>query len=396
MTNSKNLSENLPEVCPVAGHAELAWARQKSWVGVSERGYEVLGYDSGWEVENSKETDKGGGFGIILDEVGLTDGPYRDEWNKQLVCHDGKERERMRKPVERLLRPGRIAKLQETVRTLINGILDDIDDPSNVEFMSQFAERLPTQLFCSLISAPLELEGDIFRITSKINPPILTFDVAGVKASEAAYWEGLEIMRKYISARRDNLTDDFTSEIIRCEQEGLLRADEVEGLAMMLLIASMDNTMHQIGLTFGTMLEDRTRWEQVLAKPTLATKAAEETFRMCPRFNAIGRHAPQDLPIHSFTFPAGSWIQVQTRACGRDEAKFENPDDFRLDRPAARSLQFGSVNYSCLGATLARLEVVESIRIVSERFPNIRLSDKWEYEVGPLVTECKKLPVSLI
>jgi len=396
MTKSNNSAASLPRIDPAADHAQLADARKQSGLATSDRGFEVLTYDNGWAVQSSKEMDIGGGFGVILDQVGITEGPIRDEWNKQVICHDDDQRERLRKPFERLLRPQQVAKLQGTVRNLINGILDDIEDPTNVDFMKQFADRLPTQLFCILISAPLEMEADIFRITSQINPPILTFDVPGIKASEAAYWEGLEIMRKYIEARRGNLGDDFTSELIRCEQEGLLAADEVETAAMSLLMASMDNTMHQIGLTLGTLLEDRSRWEQLLARPMAAPKAAEETFRMCPRFNAITRHASKEVEFEDFTFPADSWVQVHTRSCGRDETKFDDPNEFRLDRAPSRALQFGAAQYSCLGATLARLEISETLKIISERFPNIKMIGDWEYEAGPLVSECKKLQVSLV
>jgi len=396
MSESHNAPEELPRINPVATHSEYAEARRKSWVAASERGYEILAFDQGLAVETNKQVDVGGGFGVVLDQVGITEGRFRDEWEKQVICHDDDERERMRKPFERLLRPQQVAKLQGTVRELIHGILDDIEDPTDVEFMKQFADRLPTQLFCKLISAPLEMEGDIFRITSQINPPILTFDVAGIKASEEAYFEGLELMRGFIAARRDDLNEDFTSELIRCEQEGMIRPDEVETIAMSLLMASMDNTMHQLGLTFGTLLEDRSRWEAVLAKPTAAPKAAEETFRMCPRFTTIQRHTPTEIQIDDFTFPADKWLMVSTRACGRDEKKFEDPDEFRLDRPAARALQFGGNQYSCLGATMARLEISESIKIISERYPGIRMIEPWDYEVGPLVAECKKLRVSLV
>ena len=387
---------NLQQVSPMADIDGYKQARSHDWVGASPRGFEVLGFDNGWQVINSKNTDIGGGFGTVLDQVGITEGRYRDEWAKQVVCHDkGEQRTRLREAFTRLLKPQQVAKLQDTVRTLINGILDDIEDKSHVDFMTEFAIRLPTQLFCVLVSAPLSLEGEIYRITSQINPPILNFDKAGIPASEAAYFEGLAFMREHIEARRGNLGDDFTSELIRCELEGILRSDEVESVAMSLLMASMDNTMHQLGLTFGTLLEERSRWESVLARPTASPKAAEETFRMCPRFNAIGRHTPGELEIGDAVFPADTWVQVATRSCGRDEAKFEDPDQFRLDRPAARALQFGSVEYSCLGATLARLEVSESIRIIADRFPDISMLGEWEYEVGPMISECLKLKVAL-
>ncbi len=237
---------------------------------------------------------------------------------------------------------------------------------------------------------------EVLRITEAINPPILTFDAARMPESENAYWEGKAMLEKHIEARKNNLGDDFTSELLRLEAEGLIPPGETITFAMSFLIASMDNTMHQLGLTFGTLLEDRSRWEQVLAKPTAATQAGEETIRLCPRFNIIARHASKAITVDDFTFPADSWIWIDTRAGGRDETKFEAPDEFRLGRPPTRALQFGSANFSCLGATLARLELSETIRIIAERFPDIRMLGEWQADIGPMVSECAQLRVSLV
>lgn len=390
------MSQDLGRISPAASDQEYALARRRNWLAVSDRGYEVLTYEQAWAIMSSKDFDIGGGFGNILDQLGLTDGPYRAEWDKIIVCTEGDHRAHMRKPYMHLLKPQQVAKLQGLVRELIHGILDDIDDPTNVDFMAQIGDRLPTQLYCELISAPRELAPEIWRITNSINPPLITFNRDRLKESEEAYWEGMAFLHEHIEARRGSLGDDFTSELIRCEEQGLIAPDETMSVAMSLLIASMDNTMHQLGLSFGTLLEDRSRWEQVVAKPVLATQAAEETFRLCPRFNVIMRHAPHDIKVDGFTFPAGSWIAISTRSAGRDEGKFEAPDEFRLGRPAAKSLQFGGSSFSCLGATLARLEISETIKIVADRFPGIRMKGEWKRAIGPMVTECDALRVSLV
>jgi cytochrome P450 len=393
MTNPTH--NDLPKISPDASLEQYAAARKKSWLAVSERGYEVLTHDNGWAIMSSKNFDIGGGFVSVLEQVGLTEGPYREEWDKMIVCTEGDVREHMRIPYVHLLKPQQVVKLQSMVRELIHGILDEIGDPTDVDFMAQIADRLPTQLYCELISAPREMAPEIWRITNSINPPFITFNKDRLQESEDAYWEGLAFLREHIEARRSNLGDDFTSELIRCEQQGMMNPDETMSVAMSLLMASMDNTMHQLGLTFGTLLEDRSRWEQILARPTAAAQAAEETFRLCPRFNVIWRHASTDLTIDGFTFPAGSRVAISTRSGGRDESKFAAPNEFRLGRPASKSLQFGAASFSCLGATLARLEISEMIRIIAERFPKIRLIGDWKAAIGPMVTECEHLRVAL-
>lgn len=387
---------DIPEILPLSSQEEYAAARQKGWLARSQRGFEVLTHDQGWEIMSSKDFDIGGGFGVVLDAVGLTSGPYREEWDKQIVCNEGEKRTKMRLPYTRLLKPQQVAKLQGNVRAIINGILDDIKDPTDVDFMAEIAWRLPTQLYCDLISAPREMAPWIGRVTESINPPLLTLDKARLPESEAAYWEGLKFIEKHIDEKRAHLGDDFTSELIRCELEGIISHDEVKTLAMSLLIASMDNTLHQLGLTFGTLLEDRTRWEQVLARPTAAPQAAEESYRLCPRFGVIARHASRDIEVNGFTFPANSWIWISTRSGGRDETKFDDANNFKMGRPASRALMFGSNHYSCLGATLARLEITETMKIIAERFPDIRMKGDWRKVEGPLVTEVEHLRVSLV
>jgi cytochrome P450 len=136
----------IPQISPNPSLVEYAEARKVSWVAESERGFEVLTHENGWEIVSSKQFDIGGGFGNVLDQVGLTEGRYRDEWEKMIVCTEGDVRDHMRKPYMHLLKPQQVARLQGLVRELIHGILDDIEDPTDVDFMEQIAYRLPTQL----------------------------------------------------------------------------------------------------------------------------------------------------------------------------------------------------------------------------------------------------------
>jgi cytochrome P450 len=356
-----------------------------------------LRHEEGWQLATSDKTDINGGLTSFLDALGVVDTPYREEWDQQIVCHDNDEvRTKYREVFSHLLRPARVAKLRGAVRDMINEILDDITDPSDVDLTTQFAWRIPSLLFCHLISAPKSSEEFIFGLTSKINPPIFNLEKENMPASEAAYFEGLAFMREHLQARRGNLGDDFTSELLQFELDGKLTSREVDTVAMSMLMASMDNTMHQIALTFGILLEDRSRWEQILTQPSLATKAAEESFRLLPRFNVLVRRNLEPMTIGGIAIPERSSLQVSTRACGRDEALFDNPDEFSLDRKPTKQMMFGASNFSCLGAGLARLEVSEAIKLVAERFPDIRLAEDWEYEVRQFNTECKKLRVSLV
>jgi cytochrome P450 len=62
-------------------------------------------------------------------------------------------------------------------------------------------------------------------------------------------------------------------------------------------------------------------------------------------------------------------------AANRDPEVFPDPDRIDFSRPSARHLTFGFGSHFCLGSALARFELRTALRTLSERAPQIRLSD---------------------
>jgi len=374
---------------------DYAAARALDWAAESPRGLEVLRYRQGQELLDLRGLEKGPAFLQRLDDIGLTSGPAREYWERTLITNEGEVRERLRAPLAQLFRPAQIGKLQKTVRAMVDRALDEVDDPSDVDFMQQIAWKIPPQVYCHLISAPMELAPRIAHLSDTILAPILTCDKARLQNSIDALWAAEEFIQEHIEARRDNLGDDFTSALIRLQLQGLISPDDLILQALGILQASIDNTVHQMGLTFGTLLEDRSRWSALVQQPSLAANAIEETFRLRPRFGTIFRYARDPVHYEDILIPADSWVYVSVRSAGRDADRFEDPDTFRLGRPAAKALMFGNGPYNCLGQTLARLEIGEVVRAVLARYPNIRLLDEWRTFDTNAVSETAHLRVSL-
>ena len=72
--------------------------------------------------------------------------------------------------------------------------------------------------------------------------------------------------------------------------------------------------------------------------------------------------------IGGVDIPAGVTLMVLNGAANRDPRRFDNPDDFRVERGNAREhLAFGRGVHSCPGGPLARLETRVSIERLLER-----------------------------
>jgi len=66
---------------------------------------------------------------------------------------------------------------------------------------------------------------------------------------------------------------------------------------------------------------------------------------------------------------------VSIGGANRDPAVFEQPDEFRIDRPdPGRHLAFSLGIHHCLGASLARLEARIAIEELTRRYPALELA----------------------
>jgi cytochrome P450 len=73
---------------------------------------------------------------------------------------------------------------------------------------------------------------------------------------------------------------------------------------------------------------------------------------------------------------AGSTVMVINGAANRDPRRFENPDDFDVERKNARQhLAFGRGIHSCPGAPLARAETRIGLERLLDRTSDIRISE---------------------
>jgi cytochrome P450 len=281
--------------------------------------------------------------------------------------------------------------LRGTVRAIADRVLDEVPAGGHLDLMEHVAWRIPPIVYCELFSAPPEEAPTAARLSDSTLGPILTMDAARRQESLDAFTESLEFVREHVDRRRSDLGDDFTSALIREQEAGNLTEQEVLETGVGLLQASIDNTVHQIGLVLGTLLGRPDRWERIVADPALIPGAVEEVIRLRPRFGTIFRIAGSDLELEDVPVAEGSAVFVSVRAGQRDPRRFEDPDAFVLDREPSPPLMFGNGPFSCLGQHLARMEVHALLEALVARFPGVRLSAPMTWRDFDAVTEVETL-----
>ncbi|MBT2554869.1 cytochrome P450 [Arthrobacter sp. ISL-5] len=71
------------------------------------------------------------------------------------------------------------------------------------------------------------------------------------------------------------------------------------------------------------------------------------------------------------TIPAGAIVRLLPAAANRDSGKYPDGERFDIDRNTDGHLGFGHGVHSCLGAPLARLEVLVTVKLLAEKLGSL-------------------------
>ncbi|MBB3606793.1 cytochrome P450 [Mycolicibacterium sp. BK556] len=352
---------------------DLRSAQSRSPIAIGPLGPEILSYELARDMlrDNRFRLPPG----ITLAAQGITSGPLYEKLTNSLLGLEGAPHIRLRKLVAKAFTPRATSRLSDTIHEVMNGLIDRVMDAGQCDVVPDIARRYPTPIICALLGAPSE-DWQLFADWTEEIFKAFNFQ------PDAAFDES-EIMRAWgeldnyvdgmVAARRDNLTDDLVSELIRAESDGeRLNLEELRGLVAGFLMAGTDTTRNQLAASVQVLCEHPDQWAALRDQPELAMQAVEESMRHSPAACIVPRAAVEDAEFGGYLFPAGTFVLVNTFAANRDPAIYDDADRFditRSDVPAI--LTFGGGAHYCLGANLARRELAEALVVLTRRLPAV-------------------------
>jgi cytochrome P450 len=99
----------------------------------------------------------------------------------------------------------------------------------------------------------------------------------------------------------------------------------------------------------------------------------DEALRIDPPVQLSFRRARTDVELGGELIAADTEVLIPIGLVQRDPEVFDEPDEFRLDRPKGDNLGFGFGIHYCLGAALARAEARVSTATTSSASTPTRL-----------------------
>ncbi len=185
-----------------------------------------------------------------------------------------------------------------------------------------------------------------------------------------------DYVHELVERRRTTPADDLLTDLIAAEEAGdRLDTEELEGMAVAVLVGGTDTTRNQLACTVALFTRYPEQWKLLADQPDLAARATEESMRVLGAIRGTGRFATADIEYKGVLFPRDTFISPSFVAANNDEAVFADPERFDITREGASSphLTFGSGIHYCLGAWLARAELQEALPILAQRMPDLEV-----------------------
>jgi cytochrome P450 len=199
-------------------------------------------------------------------------------------------------------------------------------------------------------------------------------DRAVEDAAVAATVAFSDYMRALVQERRRGPAKDLLSELVRAETEGQkLSEDELITTAILILNAGHEATVHSIGNGVKSLLERG-------LQETITESLIEEILRFDAPLHLFTRYALEDMDYNGLKLRKGEEVGLMLGAANRDPARFENPDAFMSTRAPNPHVSFGAGIHFCIGAPLARLEMLIAFQTLFARLPKLRLAEPPHYK----------------
>ncbi|OLO99280.1 cytochrome [Mycolicibacterium porcinum] len=264
-----------------------------------------------------------------------------------------------------------------SIVNLCDTLIDAVCERGECDFVRDIAAPLPMAVIGDMLGVlPTEREMLLKWSDDLVCGLSSHLDETAINMLMETFAAYTAFTMEVIAKRRAEPTDDLFSILVNAEVEGQrMSDDEIVMETLLILIGGDETTRHTLSGGTDQLLRHRDQWERLVADQSLLPGAIEETLRWTSPVKNMCRTLTADTTFHGTDLKAGEKIMLMFESANFDEAVFENPDEFRIDRNPNSHMAFGFGTHFCLGNQLARLELRLMLERLLTRLPDLRLAD---------------------
>jgi cytochrome P450 len=357
-------------------HATMAELAAQGWLASTPVGYAVLDREA---IEFFLRSKAVAFPGVEIAQLqGITEGPLRDEVERNIINVNGADHARLRQLVNPAFTPRAAARFRPAMRGFLAELTDRLGE--RFEAVAELCKPYPSMVIATVLGAPLADAGRLWEWSNLIQRQF-TMNLAEERAAlERAVVELNGYLEELIERRRREPGEDLTTALIHA-RDGDDRLSEVElvNLILDVLIGAVDTTQSQLAHSLRLFAQHPDQWRALADDPSLAPAAVEEALRYEPVTPFTARVVRAEIEYRGVTFAPGTLLMLSSFNGNREAG-----DDFDITVPRdGRILTFGAGIHYCLGANLARAELQEALAYLPGRLPELALDGEPEY--GPVL-----------
>ena len=397
--------------------AAYAWLRANEPLGVAE----VEGVDPFWVVtrhadilESSRQNDlfHNGDRSPTLTSQAV-DAKVRAMMGgsphllRTLIHMDAPDHPKYRALTQGWFMPQNLRRLEDQIRVIAKAAVEKMaakagpDGVGRCDFVQEVALHFPLHVIMSIMGVPEEDEPRMLKLTQELfgaADPELSRE-AGKPVEEREFDFSVIIdfsnyFRALSEAKRARPSDDLASLIANSTIDGQPISD-LEAMSYYIIVATAghDTTSSSTAGAMWALAQNPAELAKLKADPSLIPGLVDESIRWTTPVKTFMRTVTADTAFAGRQMKAGDWMMLCYASGNRDEAVFDAPQEFHVDRKPNKHLAFGYGAHLCLGQHLAKMEMRILWEELLPRLSDLSLDGEPAMSESVFVNGPKRLPI---
>jgi cytochrome P450 len=294
---------------------------------------------------------------------------------------------RIRKLVAAAFTPRSVEAMRAPAADLAGRLLDPLVERGRFDLLYDFAQPYSIGLICDWLGVPVDNHRDLLD-WSHAMVKMYELDTSGEQAvtANAAAAAFRDYVLELIAERRRAPREDLVSGLVHAQVDGEHLSDaEIVSTVIVLLNAGHEATVNVTGNGWWALFRNPSALAALGADASLLPTAVEELMRYDTPLQMFERWVLEDISVRGVDIPRGSEVALLFGSANRDPEVFASPDDLDVGRRDNPHISFGAGIHYCLGAPLARIELVSSFGALLRAAPGLSLVEEPTWKPGYII-----------
>jgi cytochrome P450 len=279
------------------------------------------------------------------------------------ITMDGARHDAHRAVVQPVASPRNLTVLEPLIRTRAREILDGLPIDETFDWVDRVSIELTTGMLATLFDFPYAERRKLTLWSDMATASPLQVG-AGDVTEEDRQAELMQCLAEFTALwkqrenRAPNERLDFITALANADATRGMDPMEYLGTLILLIVGGNDTTRNSITGGVLALNENPDEYRKLRETPSLVPNMVSEIIRWQTPLAHMRRTATRDAELAGKSIAKGDKVVLWYVSANRDEAVFDRPNDFWIDRPNARQhLAFGIGAHFCMGSRLAEMQL---------------------------------------